>query len=95
MTLNVNNQLTLLHDILEEHQADCCGDVSEYQQIKRLVKSIMANNSVENDNLLQLLPEIYNYGLQGENVQSLEEHITSNKSSIHNWMSAIQEISTE
>ncbi|MBC5638606.1 hypothetical protein H8S33_17685 [Ornithinibacillus sp. BX22] len=91
MSLTVNHQLELLLDILDEQQTECCAQVSEYQQIKRLVKSMMANNSISNEQLLQLLPEIYNYGRQGESVQNQEEHIMSNKDNITNWISAIEQ----
>ncbi|MFD1851155.1 YtzH-like family protein [Oceanobacillus bengalensis] len=92
MTLNANNLLTLLHDILDEQSAGCCGEVSEYQQIKRLVKTMMAHDQITDEQLMQLLPDIYNYGRQGENTQSIEEHITSNQENIENWMSAIEYI---
>jgi hypothetical protein len=95
MTLNVNHQLTLLSDLLDEHQSECCAQVSEYQQIKRLVKSMMANNSITDEQLQQLLPEIYNYGRQGESVQNHEEHILSNKENINNWISTIEQSNLE
>ncbi|MEN2467025.1 YtzH-like family protein [Ornithinibacillus sp. FSL M8-0202] len=91
MSLTVNHQLELLLDILDEQQTECCAQVSEYQQIKRLVKSMIANNSISNEQLLQLLPEIYNYGRQGESVQNQEEHILTNKDNITNWISTIEQ----
>ncbi|WP_067727028.1 YtzH-like family protein [Oceanobacillus damuensis] len=94
MTLDVNNQLTLLLDILDEQQIDCCASVSEYQQIKRLVKSMLANDSIADEQLLRLLPDIYNYGRQGESAQSQPDHITLNKNNLDNWISAIQQNTT-
>ncbi|WP_186578334.1 YtzH-like family protein [Aquibacillus kalidii] len=90
MSLDVNNQLSLLSDLLSEQSEDCCGSVSECQQIKRLVQSMMANNSIESQELLQLLPEIYNYGRQGEIAQNLNEHINTNQSNLQNWVNAIE-----
>ncbi|MGP4108250.1 YtzH-like family protein [Virgibacillus sp. L01] len=95
MTLTVHNQLRLLQDILSEQTEDCCGEISEYQQIKRLVQAMMANNSISNEQLLQLLPEIYNYGRQGEIAQNDAEHITTNQENIETWVSAIQQTSSE
>lgn len=95
MTLTVNNQLTLLHDLLDEQKIDCCGNVAEYQQIKRIVQSIIAKDNINDEQLLQLLPEIYNYGRQGEIAQNLPEHITTNKNNIENWISAIQSTTLE
>ncbi|MBM7572824.1 YtzH-like family protein [Aquibacillus albus] len=89
MSLNVNDQLHVLYDLLSEHSEECCGSVSECQQIKRIVHSIMANHSIDNEQLLQLLPEIYNYGRQGELVQNLDEHITLNQQNIKNWVNVI------
>lgn len=95
MVLTVNNQLLLLHDILDEQTADSIGSVSEYQQIKRLVQKLTENNSITDELLLELLPEIYNYGSQGEIAQNSPEHITTNKQNIENWLSAIQQITVE
>ncbi|MEN2769190.1 YtzH-like family protein [Ornithinibacillus xuwenensis] len=91
MSLTVQNQLSLLLDLLDEQQSECCAQVSEYQQIKRLVKSMMANNTITDEQLLQLLPEIYNYGRQGESVQNHEEHILSNQANLNQWISAIEQ----
>lgn len=95
MTLNVNHQLALLHDLLDEQHTECCGQVSEYQQIKRLVKSIMANNLITDAQLVQLLPEIYNYSLQGESIHNSTEHITMNQENIQSWINAIQQTKLE
>ncbi|MFB4170141.1 YtzH-like family protein [Virgibacillus sp. JSM 102003] len=95
MTLTVHNQLRLLQDILSEQTEDCCGEISEYQQIKRLVQAMMANNSISDEQLLQLLPEIYNYGRQGEIAQNDEEHITTNQENIETWVSAIQQTNSK
>ncbi|MGM8365876.1 YtzH-like family protein [Virgibacillus sp. W0181] len=92
MKLTVNNQLTLLHDILDEQKEENDGNITEYQQIKRLVQSMMANNAIPDDEtLFQVLPEIYHYGFQGEFVQCLTEHIHTNKDNIENWLQAIQQ----
>lgn len=95
MSITVNHQLELLMDLLDEHQSECCAQVSEYQQIKRLVKSMIASNTVTDEQLLQLLPEIYNYGRQGENAQNHEEHILTNQDNITNWISAIEQSSLQ
>lgn len=92
MKLTVNNQLTLLYDILDEQAAENNGNITEYQQIKRLVQSMMANNAIPNDeSLFQFLPEIYSYGFQGEVVQNLTEHIETNRQNIEEWLRAIEQ----
>lgn len=95
MTLTVNNQLTLLHDLLDEQNIDCNGSIAEYQQIRRIVKSIIRKNNITDEQLLQLLPEIYNYGRQGEKARNMPEHITANKENINNWISTIQSTNLE
>ncbi|QDP40913.1 YtzH-like family protein [Radiobacillus deserti] len=90
MSLTVEDQLRVLHDLLSEHREECCGRISECQQIKRIVQSVMANESIDDQQILQLLPEIYNYGRQGELAQNLDEHITSNQANLQNWVDSIQ-----
>jgi hypothetical protein len=94
MTLNINNQLTLLLDILDEQNIDSSASVSEYQQIKRLVKSMLASNSITDEQLLNLLPEIYNYSQKGESAKSQPDHITLNRNNLDNWISTIQQNTT-
>ncbi|WP_053218861.1 YtzH-like family protein [Virgibacillus senegalensis] len=89
MTKNVQNQLDLLYDILTEHSEECCGSVAECQQIQRLVKSMIADNSVGESSLQQHLTAIYDYSRQGELVQNLNEHIESNQENLQEWINAI------
>ncbi|AIF43158.1 YtzH-like family protein [Virgibacillus sp. SK37] len=95
MTLTVQNQITLLYDLLDEHSGEHLGNISEYQQIRRLVKSLLANQEISNDQLVQLLPEIYNYGLQGESASSVTEHISANKQNIENWVNVLEQTRLE
>ena len=95
MTLTITDQLNLLHDLLDEQTINSTGSIAEYQQIKRLVQTMIAKNKVTNEELLQLLPEIYNYGRIGEIAQNLPEHITTNKDNIQNWTNAIQQTTLE
>jgi len=95
MTLSVNDQLRLLHDLLDEQMIDNTGSIAEYQQIKRLIKEMIAKDKISDDQLLKLLPEIYNYGRQGEIAQSSSEHITTNTDNIENWKNAIEQFNLE
>lgn len=90
MTLNVNHQLTLLLDLLDEHQLELNGQVSEHQQIKRLIKSLMTNENINNTDLQQMLPEIYTYSLEGESTQNQADHIIENQDNISQWKSVLQ-----
>src|SRR5699024_6308191 len=95
MTLSVNHQLMLLHDILEEHHLDHAASGAEHQQIKRIVQTILANNGISDEQLLELLPEIYNYGQKGESSQSQPDDITSHQTNLESWMSAIRQTNLE
>lgn len=91
MSLSLNNQLTLLHDLLDEHAVYQTGDIHEYKQIKRIVRSLMASNQVTNDELLQRLPEIYYYGIQGEQSHNLNELIGEYEKNLDDWKNVILE----
>ncbi|RFA33705.1 hypothetical protein CAI16_13830 [Virgibacillus dokdonensis] len=91
MELNTNNQLTLLIDLLDEHRTDLCGSVSEYQQITRLVNSLMQNSAISDQEIQELLPEIYDYGKNGESSQNMEAHITANNTQLATWIDALHQ----
>ncbi|WP_430784687.1 YtzH-like family protein [Virgibacillus flavescens] len=93
--LTVNDQLTVLHDILTEQSEEHCAEIAEYKQIKRIIQTLMAKDSISDEQLLSLLPEIYNYGIQGENAQNLEEHVATNKSNIETWTTYINQSNLE
>ena len=40
MPINQQHQLEVLKDILVNHQSDCCGTVSECEQLERLIQSL-------------------------------------------------------
>ncbi|MUV39274.1 hypothetical protein JNUCC1_03150 [Lentibacillus sp. JNUCC-1] len=89
MSLSYSDQLILLNDLLSEQHESVEGEVSEYQQIKRLVKSMIANEQLTDAQLNKLLPEIYHYSVEGASVQNVSEHITTNQTNLQNWISAI------
>jgi hypothetical protein len=88
MPLNHQDQVNLLKDILTNHQTDCCGSVSECEQLERLVKSLMVNNSI-NSNVKPILQEIYNYSQNGKYSADLDEHILSNQNNLSAWVDDI------
>ncbi|GAB3792153.1 YtzH-like family protein [Virgibacillus kimchii] len=91
MGLTVNDQLTLLVDLLDEHAGESTATPSEYQQIARLVQSMIDNGTIHDDHLLQLLPQIQQYGLEGESTANVANHITNNKQNIDSWINAIDQ----
>ena len=55
MPLQYQDQVNLLKDILTNQQTDCCGSVSEYEQLERLIKSLMANSNVNQEDVNRYL----------------------------------------
>ena len=93
MYLTLNNQLTLLHDLLDEQLIYKTVTGEEYKRIKSLVQSMMANDQFD-AKFLSLLPQIYYYGIKGENVHSYLDHINENEANIEQWIQAINETKT-
>ncbi|KGP90195.1 hypothetical protein N780_06510 [Pontibacillus chungwhensis BH030062] len=89
MPLTVKDQVNVLYDLLSEHSEECCGSVSECQQIQRLVRSILTKKELQDENVLRSLPAIYDYGKAGEDSSDLSSHITSNQSQLEEWVTSI------
>jgi hypothetical protein len=92
MPLSHRDQVQLLTDILSNHQVDCCGSVSECEQLERLVKSLMANNNV-NENAKTVLQEIYEYSQHGIQSSDLDKHIESNQERLSQWVNDMNQFS--
>lgn len=89
MDVLVRDQLNKLYQLLASHQVNHTATISDYQQIKRIVQSLTANEQIHHEQLSTIFPEIYHYGLQGESVPNLKEHIETNYDSIEKWMETI------
>jgi hypothetical protein len=92
MPLNYHDQVNLLKDILNNHQADCCGSVAECEQLERLVKSLMVNNDIHG-NVKSILQEIYQYSQTGVQTHDLDDHITNNQDQLAQWVNNIDQFS--
>ncbi len=88
MYLTVQNQLTLLHDLLDEQVTYKTVSMNEYKQIKKLVQTIISNEEMDRD-LITMLPEIYYYGIKGEVAHSYSDHIEENITNIEKWLEVI------
>jgi hypothetical protein len=88
MPLNHEHQMTILKDILSNHQTDCCGTVSECEQIERLAKSLMGNEQV-GSHVKNVLPDIYDYGQNGKYSVDLDSHILSYQEQLSNWVNQL------
>lgn len=92
MPLSHGHQVTLLKDILNNHQTDCCGSVSECEQLERLVKSLMVNNQIDS-NVKNILQEVYQYSQHGAQSADLDQHILSNQENLSQWVNDIDQFS--
>lgn len=92
MPLNHQDQVTLLKDILSDHQTDCCGSVAECEQLERLAKSLMVNHLVD-QNVKNILEDVYYYSQRGAQTADLDQHISSNQENLSQWVSHIDQFS--
>lgn len=90
MYLTIQNQLTLLHDLLDEQMTLKNVSHYEYRQIKRLVQAIILHKEMDRE-LLTVLPEIYYYSLQGEKSVAVDEHVEAYERKIKKWLTLINE----
>lgn len=89
MPLDQQHQLEILKDILNNHQTDCCGSVSELEQLERLVKQLMGHSNINND----VLDQIYSYSQNGINSSNLDQHIESHQGQLSQWVSDMDQYS--
>ncbi|HLU22821.1 MAG TPA: YtzH-like family protein [Bacillaceae bacterium] len=92
MSLNHQDQVNLLQDILVNHLEDCCGSVSECEQLGRLVKSLLTNSAVPSE-MQPVLVDIYNYCQSGKNSPDLENHINTHQDELSQWVGQINSFS--
>ncbi|MBA2873855.1 YtzH-like family protein [Thermaerobacillus caldiproteolyticus] len=88
MPLNHKHQMVILKDILSNHQTDCCGTVSECEQIERLVRSLLGNEQV-GAHVKSVLPDIYAYGQNGKYSTDLDSHILSHQQQLSEWVNQL------
>jgi hypothetical protein len=92
LPLNHQDQVTLLKDILNDHQTDCCGSTAECEQLERLAKSLMVNAQVS-QNIKDILQDIYYYSQEGAQTADLDQHIVSNQENLSQWVNDIGQFS--
>ncbi|QFT90246.1 hypothetical protein FIU87_16400 [Bacillus sp. THAF10] len=92
MPLNYHDQIHLLKDILADHQIDCCGSVAEYEQLERVVKSLMVNNHID-QNVKNILQDIYTYSQAGINSANDHEVNQQHQAQFSNWIESMDQYS--
>ncbi len=91
MSLEQHHLIMVLKDILENQQLDCCGSVSECEQIGRLVKSLLMDETFD-QNTKEMLTEIYYYCQKGANSANLEQHIEAHQNQLSQWVSEMNQL---
>lgn len=91
MYLSLQNQLTLLHDLLQDQLIYKTVSIEEYVQIKKIVQAITTNEHIKGE-LQAVLPEIYYYGIKGERAQSLLAHVSEHETKIRSWLEIINRV---
>ncbi|WP_141433772.1 YtzH-like family protein [Bacillus sp. 03113] len=92
MPISQQDQMNLLKDILNNHKADCCGTVSECEQLERLIKSLMVKTNMDS-NGQTLFEDIYQYSQHGINSANLNQHIESHQEDLSKWVNDIDQFS--
>ncbi|PLT29227.1 YtzH-like family protein [Peribacillus deserti] len=92
MPLSYEHQVSLLTDILNNHQTDCCGSVAECEQLERLIKSLMVNTQID-AGVKTVLEEVYRYSQGGRNSSDLDSHILSHQNQLAQWVEDIGQLS--
>lgn len=90
MPLNHSDQLNMLKDILSEHLSDSNGTVSEYEQMDRLVKSLLDNDGISEE-MKQQLQEIQSYSEIGKQSMDSQEHIFENQNNLNQWIEGMDQ----
>ncbi len=92
LPLNHQHQLSILKDILSEHLSEHDGTVSEYEQIERLVESLLNNDLVSNQ-AKQQLKEIHQYSHIGKESSDSSEYISDHQDDLTQWVDEMNRLS--
>jgi len=92
MPLNHEHQMTILKDILTNHQSDCCGTVSECEQLERIIQSLMINDQLD-AGVKNTLNDIYYYSQSGKYSSDLDQHISNHQQQLSQWVSDFDQYS--
>lgn len=88
MPITHEHQIALLVDILRNHHTDCCGAISECEQVNRLVELLMTNTNVHND-VKTVLSAVHQYGKDALVAADLNKHIHSHQEQLATWVDEI------
>ena len=74
------------------HQTDCCGSVSECEQIERLIKSLLINSNIDQNNK-DTLNKFITIVKVGKTQLILDQHIESHQQQLSQWVNNMDQFS--
>ena len=92
MPLNKNDIIALLSDLLNNQRVDCCGSISELEQVARLSKQLLMDEQLDND-AKEILYEVYHYCQNGIQTKNLNKHIEAHEQQLSQWVENISNLS--
>lgn len=91
MPLDYTHQLELLKDILTNQLEDCCGTISECEQLQRVIASLHEKGNLDNE-ARELLESIYAYSSAGKGSPDLDSHINTHRDKLAQWVGSISSL---
>ncbi|HET7579869.1 MAG TPA: YtzH-like family protein [Bacillales bacterium] len=92
MTLDAQQRLSILSDILRSHLYDCCGTTSEYEQAGRIARTLL-DEGVPREEMRDALSSIQHYTDQGIHHTNPEQYILENQTHLNGWVSLLDHYS--
>lgn len=92
MTLSKEDRISLLKDILKNHNEDYCASKSEYQQANRLATQLK-NEFGDDMDTHDILQKIHGYCQKGHKCKDHNSHITEFSSDLTGWVEHLSTLS--
>lgn len=89
MPIQFHDQLTLLTDILQSQQLECCGTLSECEQLERITQTMLAQPHV-NSEIEKTLLEVYAYSQGGQRHENINDYVSEHKEYLSSWINDLQ-----
>lgn len=91
VSLQQEHLIMILKDILENQHKECCGSVSEWEQAKRLIKSLLMDENLD-QRTKSILTDIYSYCQQGAYSADINQHVQDHQNQLSQWVSEMNQL---
>lgn len=91
VSLSKEDRISLLKDILNNHNEDCCASKSEYLQATRLATSLQVEFGDDIDTK-DILHQINSYCQKGHKCKDHNSHITEFSTDLTGWVEHLETI---